>query len=187
MPHLTSFEIVVGCILVGLITFLNVRVFLSRKKIERTIISALKENRFGLSEDEIGVLFRQRTNARALVEALPKLGQNSLGNPALDKMDKLLQEAEGGYADFVCPIIMKTGVYERVTAEIYLSKHFFDVAEDKSSVTEILVANVMSANLNGGSSFEINKLHSERQIIDKSRKTIWKWDVKPVKKGKHKM
>jgi len=185
MLHFTSIEIVTGLILLVLILIINIRLYILRKRIEILLARFLKKNQLDISEKEISELLRQRKGIHSLVEALPKLAGGSSRNPSLDKMDKMLQETERGYADFVCPDVMKIGVSERITADIFLSKRFYDLMEDKSTLTEISVSEVMSADLNGGTAFEVIGLHNKKQIIDKSRKTHWQWNVKPLKKEKH--
>jgi hypothetical protein len=172
------------------------KLYRKKKKLIKDFFNRLDESH-EISIDEMHLIERiySGREMHALTEALPKLRGGTSGNPSLDKMDKFLQEADidgqleelkKGFLNFKCRDDMKVGIVERVVAEIFLSKKFYDLLEDKSSISPIVVGKVMSANIIG-ESFKITPLHSEKQIVHKKGKSVWKWDIKPLKKGVHKI
>jgi hypothetical protein len=114
-------------------------------------------------------------------EALPRLAG---GNPALDKMDEMFQEADisKGSILFDFPIIMDTGKKYRIVSKIVSNKKLLIKENESSFVHEILVTDLMSCKLSG-EAFTISTINNELQKIFKNDITQWQWDVIPRKGG----
>jgi hypothetical protein len=96
---------------------------------------------------------------------------------------KSVKDLNLAYIKYLLNNEMKKGVTEKVTAEIFFNKSFLGDREQQSQIELIYIAKRVTAKLIADDKFEIKSLSSETQVVLDDDKTIWNWDVKPVKSG----
>jgi hypothetical protein len=114
-------------------------------------------------------------------DALPRLVG---GNPALDKMDEMLQEIDlsEGLILFDVPMVMYTGKNYKIVSKIAHSKKLLIKENESTVIHEILITDLMSCKLSG-EAFKISFINNEIQKIFKNDITQWQWDVIPRQGG----
>jgi len=106
-----------------------------------------------------------------------------------ESVDALLDDMDFGHIAFNVPEHLN--IEDSTRVQLILS-HKETVDELKRAITEeglkegaeIRVSEVMEADLTGPM-FQITAITPEQQGVSKSRRTEWKWDVRPTEEGNH--
>jgi hypothetical protein len=120
-----------------------------------------------------------KENLEELVDFL-----NSSNDKRKSYYPKSIKELKVGYINFNAKREMKLGILETVNAEIFLNEDLIKDIPEKYNIDQIHITKKMKAKLTSKDlSFEITPLNSETQVILDDDKTVWNWDIKPVKHG----
>ncbi|MFT3822606.1 MAG: hypothetical protein QM731_01750 [Chitinophagaceae bacterium] len=152
------------------------------------------------------IIRRNRSELHAIAEALPKMHGGHSATPTLNKLDEMLRDADvhsnqtaliseedieilntikklkKAYLLFDGPSTMAIGKKQKIIVEVFRNELIKLSISEQADISEITINKRLKMKLTG-TDFDIKSLNSETQVVLPDRKTIWQWEIEPLKSG----